>query len=82
LIEIHKRAEVKVSIAQNGCTEGGHDGKLYSKCWVSCEEGYDMYYKKENDAGSIVIKENQSKQNLAEIKCKQSGNWKAKKPFL
>jgi len=74
------RAELKETFAQNGCTTGGHNGQLYSKCWLSCQDGYDMYFREESSVGAI--QEYKSKTNAAEIKCRHIGKWKATKPFF
>ena len=40
-----KLTQEAIDAGNDGCTAGGHDGRLYSKCWDSCEDGYDMIFK-------------------------------------
>ena len=40
-----KLTQEAIDAGNDGCTDGGHDGKLYSKCWLSCDDGYDMIFK-------------------------------------
>ena len=40
-----KLTQEAIDAGNDGCTAGGHDGRLYSKCWVSCKDGYEMMFK-------------------------------------
>ena len=40
-----KLTQEAIDAGNDVCTAGGHDGRLYSKCWVSCEDGYEMMFK-------------------------------------
>jgi len=74
-----KLTQEAIDAGNDGCTAGGHDGRLYSKCWVSCEDGYDMIIKNTNARGEI--EELVNERNNVGIKCKSTGNWKAVTPF-
>ena len=74
--QAHNRATIKLTQAQinegkDGCTAGGHVGKKYSKCWISCEDDYKMIFQDEGEQDSKTV----------EIQCKSSGKWKAARPF-
>ncbi|CBY36343.1 unnamed protein product [Oikopleura dioica] len=70
-----KLTQEAIDAGNDGCTAGGHDGRLYSKCWISCDDEYDMIVKNTNARGEI--EEVINRKNIAGIKCKSSGNWKA-----
>ena len=74
-----KLTQEAIDAGNDGCTAGGHEGQLYSKCWLSCDDGYDMIFKNVNSDG--VIEEYKNKKNTVEIQCKQSGKWKPANPF-
>merc|ERR1712037_1057958 len=48
-----KLTQEAIDSGNDGCTAGGHDGQLYSKCWVSCQDGYDMIFKNTGARGAI-----------------------------
>merc|ERR1712037_242945 len=74
-----KLTQEAIDSGNDGCTAGGHDGQLYSKCWVSCQDGYDMIFK--NTGARGAIEETVNERNKVGIKCKSTGNWRAENPF-
>ena len=77
-----KLTQEAIDAGNDGCTAGGHDGQLYSKCWISCDDGYDMIIKEEDPVvPEGHLEEYKNQKNVIEIRCKQSGNWKPVNPF-
>ena len=77
-----KLTQEAIDAGNDGCTAGGHDGQLYSKCWISCDDEYDMIIKEETtEAVEGYLEEYKSQKNVIEIQCKQTGKWKPVNPF-